>query len=305
MPRQTFTFLKSRFDAAGIRPQSRHGQNFLIDLNLLDVLVDAAAIEPCDVVLEVGTGAGSLTALLAARAAAVVTVEIDAALQQLAREELADATNVLFLHQDVLKNKNRIHANVLAAVQERLDFAPERRFKLAANLPFNVATPLISNLLAVDSPPASMTVTIQKEMADRLLARPSTKDYGALSIWVQSQCDVQLVRTLPPTAFWPRPLVTSAIVHITLDPARRAKIVDRAYFHSFVRSMFFHRRKFIRSQLASACKDRLNKQDVDDILRRLGLKESMRAEELSVDRMQELCDATRQQSASSPAAPEA
>ena len=172
-PRQTASFLMQRFAEVGIHPATRRGQNFLIDLNLVELLVETAAVTPDDVVLEIGTGTGSLTALLARTAAVVVTVEIDPHLHQLAREALVDCPNVVMLQQDALKNKNHLHPAVLDAVREQLAAAPGRRLKLAANLPYNVATPVISNLLGLDEPPVSLTVTIQRELGERIAAAPA------------------------------------------------------------------------------------------------------------------------------------
>ncbi|MDZ7618657.1 MAG: 16S rRNA (adenine(1518)-N(6)/adenine(1519)-N(6))-dimethyltransferase RsmA [Patescibacteria group bacterium] len=276
-----------------MHPRARYGQCFLIDLNLLDILADAAELTADDVVLEVGTGTGSLTQLLAQRAAAVVTVEIDQQLFQLASEELYTLANVTMLQLDALKTKNRLNPVVLDAVFEQVDDGFDRRFQLAANLPYNVATPIISNLLALDRAPHAMTVTIQKELADRLTARPGTKDYGALSIWVQSQCTAEVVRILPPTAFWPRPKVESAIVRIVVDSARRDAIPDRAFFHEFVRALFCHRRKFLRSELLTCFKGRLDKPRVDAILESLALSPQARAEQLDVPAVLRLCDACR------------
>ncbi len=291
---QTLSFLKRRFAEAGIRPQTRLGQNFLIDLNLLRLLFRSAQIGPDDVVLEVGTGTGSLTAMMADAAAAVVTVELDPQLFQLASEELHGAENVRILQVDALKNKNRISSEVLAAIGRELDAVPGRRFKLVANLPYSLATPLLTNLLALERPPESMTVTIQKELADRIAAAPATRDYSALSVWIQSQCRVEIVRVLPPSAFWPRPKVHSAIVRMVLDPELRGRIPDRDYFHQFVRSMFFHRRKFLRSELLSAYKNRLDKPTVDRILEEMGLDGTSQAEELDVAAMLALCERMRQ-----------
>ncbi|MGH7140634.1 MAG: 16S rRNA (adenine(1518)-N(6)/adenine(1519)-N(6))-dimethyltransferase RsmA [Pirellulales bacterium] len=293
MSRQTQSFLIQRFQQVGISPKTRHGQNFLIDLNLLDVLFDTAQVEPRDVVLEVGTGTGSLTAKLARAAAAVVSVELDPQMHQLASEELIDFDNVRLMRRDALKNKNHLNPDVLAAVQERLSVVPDARFKLVANLPFNIATPIISNLLACDIPPETMTVTIQKELADRIVARPSTKDYGALSVWVQSQCEAEIVRLMPPTAFWPRPKVTSAIIQIRLRRDWRERIPDLDFFHSFARTMFFHRRKFLRSVILSGYKGRLNKPEVDAIMTELGFGETTRAEQLDVPTMLRLYEPIR------------
>jgi 16S rRNA (adenine1518-N6/adenine1519-N6)-dimethyltransferase len=289
--RQTLSFLKQRFAEVGLNLVKRHGQNFLIDLNLLHLLVDAANLQPNDVVLEIGTGTGSLTAQIAPRVAAVVTVEIDPRLHQLASEELIDFENVTMLLQDALRNKNNLDDAVLDAVRRQLDEDPQRRLKLVANLPYSVATPVISNLLLTDITPVSMTVTIQKELADRIVARPGTKDYGAVSVWVQSQCHAEVVRLLPPEAFWPRPLVTSSIVHLEFMPEKRTRIRDLRQFHEFVRSMFFHRRKFLRSVLISAFKNDLTKAKIDEILAELNLGPDARAEQLSPETMIALRDA--------------
>jgi len=282
-----------RFSEVGIHPNTRHGQNFLIDLNLVRLLVDAAQLEARDVVLEVGTGTGSLTSLMAPYVAEVISVEIDEPLHQLAGEELIDFENITLLLRDVLRNKNNLDEEVLGVVRERLAAAPGRRLKLVANLPYNIATPLMANLLLTDVVPYSMTVTIQKELADRMMAAPSTKDYGALAVWMQSQCQVELVRIMPPTVFWPRPKVHSAIIHIKVDPALRSRIPDLQFFHDFSRAIFFHRRKFLRSELASAYKGRLDKNDADQVMASLDLGPTTRAEELSVDRLLELCEAVR------------
>jgi 16S rRNA (adenine1518-N6/adenine1519-N6)-dimethyltransferase len=293
--RQTLSFLRRRFEEVGIKPVTRYGQNFLIDLNLLEILVNAAELGPDDVVLEVGTGTGSLTAQIARVAAAVVTVEVDPHMYHLAQEELEPFSNVTMLHQDALKNKNHFHVNVLNAVQNAMAQAPGRRFKLCANLPYNIATPVLSNLLSIEPWPVLMAATIQKELADRIVASPRTKDYGALSLWMQSQCEVELVRIMPPEVFWPRPKVHSAIVQIRPIPEKRSRIPDPEFFHHFVRAMFFHRRKFLRANLVSAFKDRLSKEDADHAMVEVGLHGESRSEEQDVETMLRLCEVVRQQ----------
>ncbi|MEX1042664.1 MAG: 16S rRNA (adenine(1518)-N(6)/adenine(1519)-N(6))-dimethyltransferase RsmA [Pirellulaceae bacterium] len=280
---QTVTYLKRKFRDIGIRPVSKHGQNFLIDMNILDLLVRSAEIGPEDVVLEIGTGTGTLSTRLASLAAHVVTVEIDPHMVALAQEELDGFENVTLLQTDALRNKNHFQPILMETIRDVMERTGAKRYRLAANLPYNVATPILSNLLRAELTPASMTVTIQKEMADRLVAVPSTKDYGAISVWMQSQCDVELVRVMPPSVFWPKPKVDSAIVHLQLDPERRARIPDREFFHEFTRSVFFHRRKYLRSVLHSAFKNRLEKSEVDQVMRTHGIREDARAETFAVE----------------------
>ncbi len=290
--KQTLSFLIRRFQQAGISPRTDLGQNFMIDMNLQRVLLETAQVGGDDVILEVGTGTGGLTVQMAPLAAAVVTVEVDRNLHQLAGEELFHFPNVTLLHTDVLEAKSRLDPTVLEAVQRQLDAVPGRRWKLVANLPYNVATPLISNLLALDHPPCTMTITVQKEVADRIVARPGVKDYGALAIWVQSQCRAEIVRVLAPSVFWPRPKVSSAFVQIALDETLRQRIPERAFFHEFCATMFLHRRKILRSQLLSAQK-RLDKTRVDALLAELGLEPTLRAERLGPEEMLRLCEAVR------------
>jgi 16S rRNA (adenine1518-N6/adenine1519-N6)-dimethyltransferase len=293
MTRQTKTFLLERFREMGIRPATRHGQNFLIDLNLVELIVQAAELTPDDVVLEVGTGTGSLTALMAPQAAAVVTIEIDAHLFEMASEQLFDVPNVTMLRLDALRNKNNFDDRVLDAVGEQLAAEPGRRFKLVANLPYNIATPVISNLLLARHVPHSMTVTIQKELADRITAAPSTKDYSALSVWIQSQCAAEIVRVLPPSVFWPAPKVTSAILRIVVDPQRRGAIQDLAYFHQITKALFLHRRKFLRANMLAAMKRHLTKEEVDAVFGDMGFAPDTRTEQLDVATLIRLADKLR------------
>ncbi|MBL9090958.1 MAG: ribosomal RNA small subunit methyltransferase A [Planctomycetaceae bacterium] len=280
MTRQTLSYLMKRLGDVGIHPKSKHGQNFLIDLNLLEMIAETAQLEPTDVVLEVGTGTGSLTALVAPQVAEVVTVEVDPQMHQLASEELIERENVSLRLHDALAGKHQIDPGLLEELAAKLAVDPRRKLKLVANLPYHIATPLISNLLLCPLVPVSMTVTIQKELAERICAAPSTRDYSALSVWVQCQCDARIVRAMAPSVFWPRPKVDSAIVHISLVPERRAVVGDLSAFHRFVRTVFLQRRKFLRSALVNAFKESLTKPQIDEILGKLGFHESCRAEEL-------------------------
>ena len=166
--RQTISFIKRRLSEAGIYPVSRYGQNFLTDLNLVRMIADSAELGPQDIALEIGTGTGSLTAMIAEKAGHVITVEIDKNLHQLAREELASFNNITFLQQDALRNKNNFSQELLDTIATAMAQIDNAQLKLVANLPYNIATPIISNLLTLEEFfPTSMTATIQKELGDR------------------------------------------------------------------------------------------------------------------------------------------
>lgn len=293
-PRQTQSFLRARLEERGLRPQHRYGQNFLIDLNLLELCAQSAGVTERDVVLEVGTGTGALTALLAERAARVVSVEIDPGLHALAGELLHDCPRVTLLQTDILARKHELHPSVLAALAEAQRAQGVQDFVLVANLPYHVATPVIGNLLALEVPPRSLTVAVQKELADRLLAAPGTPDYGALSVWVQSMCTGRLVRLLPAEAFWPRPLVTSALVRLDVVPALRARLGDPAFFHEFIRAAFGHRRKALRNVLGEAYGPQLGQAGVDRLLQAQGLTPRVRADALPVEQLLQLAQAMQQ-----------
>lgn len=292
-PRQTKSFLMHKLREIGVEPNSRHGQNFLIDLNLLNMIADAADLDTRDVVLEVGTGTGSLTALLAQKAGHVVTVEIDANLFELASEHLLPFDNVTQLQCDALRNKNALSDEVLETIGEALRLTPDSRFKLVANLPYSIATPILSNLLTCPYTPHTMSATIQKELADRIVAKPWSKDYGALSVWMQSQAQTSIVRVMSPKVFWPQPKVDSAIVKIVVDPERREAIPDRKYFQQLTRCLFLHRRKFLRANVVSAMKRHLTKEQVDGVLSKMGFAPDARTEQIDMGTLQALTEELR------------
>ena len=292
--RQTRTHLMALFEQQGLHPRGDLGQNFLIDLNLLESIVSEADLGPDDVVLEVGAGTGGLTTFLAAAAGAVVSVEYDPNMYRLAHEATADLPDVVLLNCDALKNKNQLNPLVMDAVAEQLAAAPERRLKLVANLPYHVATPVIANLLASDFPWTRMVVTIQYEMAQRLNAKPSTSDYSALSVLVQAQCKVTLVHKLGPTVFWPRPKVDSAIVRIEPDLESRSRIHDRAALQTFLRDVFTQRRKVLGGVLAQMYKGRLTKTAIGELLVELKIPADARAEALEVAQLVELSNRLQQ-----------
>lgn len=292
--RQTQSYLRDLFARHGVAPRHRFGQNFLIDLNIHELIVNAAEVGPGDVVLEVGPGAGALTSLMAERGAAVVAVDIDPAMARLAAGATAGMPNVRVLNADALARKNALNPEVLDNVRAGLAVDADRRFKLVANLPYNVATPIVGNLLVhPELRPERMVVTIQKELADRMLAPPAAGAYGALSVTCQALADVTLVRVLPPSVFWPRPKVDSAVVMLVPDAAKRALVGDVAWFHSVVRRVFLHRRKNLRSVLSSLYRDRWTKPEVDALLGSLGLDGSIRAESMNVEELIALAGALK------------
>ena len=282
--RQTQSYLRSLFAENGISPQRRLGQNFLIDLNIHDLIVKSAELRPGDVILEIGPGAGALTSLTAPEVAAVLAVEVDPAMARLTAHATAGLGNVQVLNFDALAGKNTINPAVLDEVRRALAGESGRRFKIVANLPYSVATPVITNFLVhPDLCPERLVVTIQREMADRLCAAPSTPAYGAVSVVVQALADVSLVRTLPPSVFWPRPKVESAVVAIRPCPQRRAVIGDVTGFQTVVRRVFLHRRKYLRHVLADMWPEQWTKAEVDRWLESQGQSAQIRAEALGFE----------------------
>ncbi len=294
-PRQTQSYLRSLFEQHGLSPQRRLGQNFLIDLNIHDLIVNAADVKPSDVILEVGSGTGALTTLMASRGAAVIAVDVDLTMTKLTATAVAGLPNVRVLNLDALKNKNTLNPGLLNNVRAGLAVDASRQLKLVANLPYHVATPVITNLLVhPELCPALMVVTIQRELADRMCAEAANSAYGSLSILVQALADVSIVRTLPPEVFWPRPKVDSAIVAIQPNPAKRAAVGDVPWFHEFVRTVFLHRRKYLRHVLAGIWRGRWTKMEVDSWLESHGLSGQIRAETLAVDEFLTMARALRE-----------
>jgi len=281
-PRQTQSFLRDLFQEHGLHPKNKLGQNFLIDLNLLDFIVRGAEVSKDDVCLEVGTGTGSLTAKLSEAAKAVVTVEIDRHFHEVNVRGLSRLPNITLVFADVLKNKNKLSPRVLDTLRETMEKTQAKHLKLVANLPYAVATPVISNFLMSDFTFERMVVTVQWEIAERLTARPSTKEYSSLAVLVQSLADVEILRRLPPTVFWPRPKVDSAIVRIRPSAAKRAMVRDPLLFRVFLRDLYAHRRKNLRGALLAAAGREHEKAEIDEMVAELGMDGSGRAETLDI-----------------------
>lgn len=282
-PRQTLRFLRNLFESYGLEAKSKLGQNYLIDLNLIDLMIRAAELGHQDAVLEVGTGTGSLTARLAEAAGQVVTIEIDKTFQPVAQQIVGPRPNVRFLLGDCLERKNELNSEMLAAWDTAAAaLGPSARRKLVANLPYVIATPLIANLLTAEIVIERMVVMVQWEIAERLRAQAGTKEYNSLSVLVQSIADVEVIRKVLPSNFHPRPKVDSAIVLIRPNQEKRAQIGDLIGFRNFLRDLYVHRRKNLRQALVGWPHGRKNKAMVDTLLARLNMDGGLRSEALSV-----------------------
>ncbi|MEX1231185.1 MAG: 16S rRNA (adenine(1518)-N(6)/adenine(1519)-N(6))-dimethyltransferase RsmA [Planctomycetaceae bacterium] len=293
--RQTRSYLMKLFAEHGFHPRGDLGQNFLIDLNLMEYIVRAAGLQPSDVVLEIGAGTGGMTSMMAPQVSRVLSIEIDTNMYAMAREATEPFENVTLLRTDVLKNKNRFSPLVVETLQEILAEAPDPEFKLVANLPYNVATPVISNLVASDLPWSVMVVTIQWELAQKMAAKHGDSGYGALAVWLQSQCRVKILKKVKPTVFWPRPQVDSAIVRLEPLENPPTKIDDRRFFHDFIRRLFSQRRKLLRTVLIGMYKKQLSKTQIDQLLADEGMDENARAENLDIPRLIALSNRFRQE----------
>jgi len=230
---------------ANTNPRHRFGQNFMIDQNLVRLVAEAGELSPADVAIEVGPGTGTLTEELLARAGRVVAVEIDRDLAGLLRGRFTDRPNFSLVEGDALAGKHELNADLLATV--RAAAGDGRPAKLVANLPYNIASPLVIELLAAGA--GLLAFTVQKEVAQRLKAGAGEDDYGPLSVMVQMLGRVEVLRTLPPQAFWPAPKIESALVRVRRDD----RLGGRAgAFGRFVHRVFSFRRKTLRNALAQA-----------------------------------------------------
>ncbi|MCH7924514.1 MAG: ribosomal RNA small subunit methyltransferase A [Planctomycetes bacterium] len=245
---QTKQEIERLLAASGVRPRKRFGQNFLIDGNLMRRVAEVAELSPRDLALEVGAGTGGLTDLLAAGAGSVICVEIDTVLFAIVTDRFRQVPTVRLVQGDVLESKHRIHADVGEAIRA-FRGGSGGAVKLVANLPYQVATPLVLNLL-VDFPQVRRLVfTVQAEVGERLVARPGVKAYGPLAIIAQLTCDVATVTRIGPQSFWPRPAIDSVLLRLDRRDSDLIAASALKAFATFVRAVFEHRRKTIRSAL--------------------------------------------------------
>jgi len=279
-PFHTQSRLRRMLDEAGLSPRKRFGQHFLIDRNLMMKLVDAAELSRDDYVLEVGPGTGSLTGLLAKSAGLVVAVEIDRQLATLATENLADCPNVTVLNVDALRKKSEVAEEVL----ESLRRPTGGTLKLVANLPYDIATALVVNLLIGEPRFERFCFTVQTEVADRFLAKPDTSDYGPVGIIAQALATGERICKAPATAFWPPPRVHSSMVRLHTLPNSQTRVSDARAFAAFVRGFFLHRRQ----TMGHIAKKMSKGGRILDALRDVSLDAKVRPERIDVGQWLEL-----------------
>ncbi len=248
VPFQTQSIIQQALSDYGLAPNRRLGQNFLIDRNLMMKLVDAANLGPGSLVLEVGGGTGGLTDQLAARAEQLVVAEADAGLARLLTDRFKDRPNVAIIHTDILERKHNITPTVVEKLRSHNNL---QRFLLVANLPYSIASPLLMNLLTLQPTPERMVFTIQKEVADRIVANAGSKDFGPLSIALQIACDVGIIAKLPPSVFWPPPKIDSSMLRLDVKREITSAPDVLQQFLYIVRTAFAHRRKTLRSNFDS------------------------------------------------------
>ena len=269
-PKNTVEVLKKY----GFSFSKRYGQNFLIDVHVLDKIIAAAEITKDDVVLEIGPGIGTLTQALAENAGQVFAVEIDDALIPiLENDTLAEYDNVTVIHNDILK------VDLKALSEEKCGGKP---FKVVANLPYYITTPIIMGLLEGDVPVTSITVMVQKEVAERMQSGPGTKNYGALSLAVQYYSEPYLVANVPQNCFMPRPDVASAVIRLTKRPEPAVATANVPLMFSVIKASFVQRRKTLTNGLKNAGDLKFTKEQVERAVAVLGKGESVRGETLTL-----------------------
>ena len=254
--------------------QKKFGQNFLIDERVLEKIISAAEVNKDDFVLEIGPGIGTMTQYLAENAREVMAVEIDKNLIPILSDTLSAYDNVSILNADILK------VDIAKIVEEKNGGKP---VKVVANLPYYITTPIIMGLFESHVPIDSITVMVQKEVADRMQTGPGNKDYGALSLAVQYYADPYIVANVPPNCFMPRPKVGSAVIRLTRHAAPPVKVDNEKWMFDIIRASFNQRRKTLANGLSNSDKIDLPKDVITEAIVKLGKGESVRGESLSLE----------------------
>lgn len=261
---QTRREIEAMLDSRGLRPRKQFGQHFLVDGNLMRRLAASAEIGPKDVVLEVGPGTGGLTDLLSRRAARVLAVEIDRGACGLLRQRFPADSNVELIEGDVLEGKHELNPSVVRQLNALADVAGGS-VMLVANLPYQITSPLLLNLLLQHPRVTRMCFTVQAEVGDRITAAPGGKTFGPLAILVQLLSRVEVLASLPPHVFWPRPAVDSVMLRLDRKQDGIPGPVALRSFASLVRRAFDHRRKTLRSALGYVIDDGARQRVCDKI----------------------------------------
>ncbi len=263
--------------------QKKFGQNFLIDTHVLEKIIDASEITKEDCVLEIGPGIGTMTQYLAENAREVIAVEIDKALIPILEDTLKEYDNVTIINDDILKvDINRI-------VEEKNNGQP---IKVVANLPYYITTPIIMGLFESHVPLKSITIMVQKEVADRMQVGPGTKDYGALSLAVQYYAKPEIVANVPPNCFIPRPNVGSAVIRLTRYEEPPVKAEDEKFMFNVIRASFNQRRKTLVNGLQNGGLG-LSKEKILEALEEMNLPATIRGEALTLEQFAQLSNILR------------
>ena len=259
--------------------QKKFGQNFLIDTHVLDKIIDASGVTEDDFVLEIGPGIGTMTQYLCERAREVVAVEIDKNLIPILSDTLKNYSNVTVINEDILK------LDICKLAEEKNQGKP---IKVVANLPYYITTPIIMGLFESHVPVESITVMVQKEVAERMQEKPGSKEYGALSLAVQYYAKPEIVANVPPNCFMPRPNVGSAVIRLTRHEKPPVEVEDEKLMFRIIRASFNQRRKTLANGLNNSPEIHLPKEVIQESIVSLGVPENIRGEALSLEQFAEL-----------------
>ena len=278
MQLNSYTQIKEVMDKFNIAPNKKFGQNFLLDNNVLNKIANSCNLDKTKSVLEVGPGMGALTDRLCTRAKNVVSIEIDRGMIPVLNYTLGEYDNFDFVNGDVL-DKN---------IREEAFSKLTKPFSVCANLPYYITTPIIMSFLEECNDVDTMVLMMQKEVAERICASPATKDYGILTLAIQYYADCELLFTVSPQSFYPKPNVTSIVIRLTKLDKPRVEVKDRDLLFKVIRSSFNMRRKTIINNLSSSFS--LDKATISEILQKSNIDEKRRGETLSLDEFAVLSD---------------
>lgn len=262
----------------GFNFQKKFGQNFLIDTHVLDRIIEESGITKDDCVLEIGPGIGTMTQYLCENAREVIAVEIDKALIPILEDTLSEYDNVTVINDDILK------VDVQKIVDEKNGGRP---IKVVANLPYYITTPIIMGLFESHLPLKSITIMVQKEVADRMQVGPGTKDYGALSLAVQYYAKPEIVANVPPNCFMPRPNVGSAVIRLTKYEEPPVFVENEEFMFSLIRATFNQRRKTLVNAIGNAPNLNITKEQVTEVLSEMGESATVRGETFTLEKFAE------------------